>query len=634
MLKHTGKHSALTLAWTAPLALLATLHTQGVLAADAPAMPGMPAGIPGGMPPGGMPPGGPAGPEGFAAGAGGMVMPSAHGTAAVYVKNGVRVNANEYSKNEVTMSTAKGAAGATGSRAEGMLLTSMDYAANGLVLNGGAYQFGGAKDYYTVYTNLANDYIGSSVAAGSNKPGQTQLGRYNSVLLFGLNTQIPAGTPNGSSGVDVAGAGTLNIDNVYLQVDGAQRYVTATYDTSKLIVNDSYFVSTGNANKLTNAINGPFSNPALFISGVARNNFSVNASDTYYFNSTVITEGWAALSTDASQGDGLDLYAYNTHAKALNGGYGTYADFGCRVWLYGSRLESPEVGMIIAKSGKITVQDGASAEASITRYNKGKSTKAGSVVTGGRNALMIHAPDMVGGGITQVDYGYFSARNSTLETSKKLVTKFDYSTYGAAAKQYVDFISGDVILVKSTSASIDLDNVKLNAYNGVLVHTVLNSDGWSNFLAAGDNQRTGTDGSLIVKPISLNLSNMSTSGAILHDDFHRNMEIKLAATTLTGKIVQGTFESWKSFWSSLDVSEANWLKDKTWNGSNTLTVSLDSKTRWTVTGDSSMTTLSIANGATLSAPTGQRLVMTVNGVETAIAPGTYNGKIVITPKTI
>ncbi len=622
------------LSYTLSLSLLAGAALQVQLAqADAVTAPTMIAQAPNGPgtpPAGGPPPGGGMGEPGFAAGAGGMMMPSAHDTAGIYISGGARVPAKEYTAKEVAVSVAKGAKGVTGTQADGVLLASTDYNATGLVVADGKYQFGGSNGYYTVFTDLSKDYIGTSLSSGPDK-----LGTFNSVLLFTLKNQVPADAKTGSSGVDVSSSGIINIDKVYMQVDGGQRYVDSTYNTAKTIVNDSYFVSTGNADKLSNAIKGPFSNPALFISGVARNNFSINASKTYYFNSTLITEGWAALSTDASQDDGLDVYAYNTKAKALNGGYGTYADFGCRVWLYGATLESAEVGAIIAKSGKITVLDAVSADASITQYNKGASTKAGSTIVAGRNALMMHAPDMMKEGLKAADYGYFTAKNSTLSTTRKLTTKFDYSTYGAEAQKYVDFISGDIILIKSTSANIELDNDTLDSYNGVLVHTVLNSDSMSNFLAAGDNKKTMSDGSAAVKSISLRMSNMSTKGDLLHDDYHRNMEINLSSVTLEGKIRQGTYKTWNAMWTAKGVAKANWLPNNdTWSGTNVLMVTLDGKTKWTVTDASNMSTLTIAKGATLAAPKGYQLTMTVNGVTSKIEPGTYNGDIVIAPKKL
>jgi hypothetical protein len=91
---------------------------------------------------------------------------------------------------------------------------------------------------------------------------------------------------------------------IYIE-DGAE-----TGGTSKLIVNDSSVTQTG-SNTFTSKMTEPFSNNALLISALVQ-----------------------------------------------HGGYGTYADFDCSVWLYGSTLESPEVGAIIAKSGHITIADG------------------------------------------------------------------------------------------------------------------------------------------------------------------------------------------------------------------------------------------------------------------------------------
>lgn len=64
-------------------------------------------------------------------------------------------------------------------------------------------------------------------------------------------------------------------------------------------------VSTGNAAGKTSKISVPFSNEALLISGSARANFSIGATKIYYYNLTVIADGWAALSTDSASGSGL-----------------------------------------------------------------------------------------------------------------------------------------------------------------------------------------------------------------------------------------------------------------------------------------------------------------------------------------
>lgn len=62
---------------------------------------------------------------------------------------------------------------------------------------------------------------------------------------------------------------------------------------------------------------------------------------------------------------------------------------------------------------------------------------------------------------------------------------------------------------------------------------------------------------------------------------------------------------------------------------NGVIVSLDEKSVWTLTGTSYLTALHLAPGAVLAAPAGKTLTMTVDGVPTAITPGAYTGKIVL-----
>ena len=63
---------------------------------------------------------------------------------------------------------------------------------------------------------------------------------------------------------------------------------------------------------------------------------------------------------------------------------------------------------------------------------------------------------------------------------------------------------------------------------------------------------------------------------------------------------------------------------------NGVVITLDESSAWTVTGTSYVTALNIAEGASVTAPEGKTLTMTVDGVETAVAPGSYAGKIVLT----
>jgi hypothetical protein len=61
-----------------------------------------------------------------------------------------------------------------------------------------------------------------------------------------------------------------------------------------------------------------------------------------------------------------------------------------------------------------------------------------------------------------------------------------------------------------------------------------------------------------------------------------------------------------------------------------VTVSLDEKSTWTVDKTSYLTGLTIADGASLKAPEGNSLTMTVNGTARPVKAGTFKGKIVLT----
>lgn len=580
---------------------------QGEMPPGAPPMP--PGGFPDGMPP----------PPPF------NLDP--HENAAVYIVEGEQLESKEIKDGSIKISIADGASGINSESADGFLMTSSSYNATGIVVKKGAYKIGGKKDFYTVIPNFENDYVGTTVADKFNPDSEYN---YNSVLLFGLDSQVPEDATTGSSGIDAANDGEiLYIDNAYLQVDGAQRYVSSTFGDATTVVNASYLVSTGNANGYTNEIPLPFSNEALLISGSARTNFTISTSHTYFNNSIVVAEGWASLSTDAASGDGLDLYAYNTKAYALNGGYATYADFTCRVWSFGSYLEASEVGGILSKSGEIYIMDGGSAPKEVLAFNTGATTTDGSHVKAGRNALMIHAPDMMGEGLSQVDHGTVKVVNSTLETTNELKSSFDYTTYGKDAVAYLNYIKGDVILVKSTSANVTLDGATLKSSNGVLFHTVLNSDKFGNFLKEGDNKATDKDGNELVKPIRLNLKNMSTSGDILHDDYHRDMELHLVDTQLKGKIDLGSFDRWKKLWEEKGITKGKWMADDSWQGKNELLVRLDEKSSWEVTETCLISQLIIADGASITAPNGKKLKLLIDRKEVPLKAGNYEGEVLL-----
>lgn len=511
-------------------------------------------------------------------------MGGAPSKAAIFIENGAVNAEKEYEAGKYKSNIKSDAKGIT---IKDLNITSGDYTFNGIVVSG--------ADTVVTLDNV-------KMKLGVTKEAEANAG--------------------GGAAVNTSDGATTYIRNSDLVVDGAQRYVTNTGGTSKLIVNDSSVTQTG-SNQYTTKQTEPFSNNALLISGIARANMSVGASKTYYFNSTVTTEGWASLSTDAaSRPDGLDLYAYNSKAVAQNGGYGTYADFDCRVWLYGSNLESAEIGAIISKSGKITVADGASAPADVTKYNTGKTTAAGSVVTGGRNAVMIHAPDMMGQGKAAADCGTLDVINSSLATNRNLKSTRDYAKHiSKAVDAYINYTMGAALLVKSTSANINFDKAKFDSFSGVNVMTVLNSDSMGNYLKEGD-----ADDSNQVKPIAISMKNMDIKGDVKHMDYQRIMTLSLENTTMKGAVVSGTMEDWNNLWTEFDKKDCNWVVDTSWNTYYGVRLTVKKGATWDVTAKSTLSSLTLENGGTIKGK------VQVDGKDVTPAAGkTYTGKIVVMP---
>jgi hypothetical protein len=568
------------------LAMIFTYVYAQSPAGSAPERQGAPGGAPSGM---GSGSGGPGGPGGMPAGGrsggerGGPPggMGGAPSKAAIFIDNGAENASKEYAAGQYKANIKSDANGIT---VQNLDITSGDYTFNGIVASG-------AKSKVTL--DKCKMRLGVTKEAAANE--------------------------SGGAAASVSSNATMYINNSDFQVDGAQRYVTNTGDDSNLIVNDSIVTQTG-SNQFTTKMTEPFSNPALLISGIARANMSTGSSHTYYFNSTVTTEGWASLSTDASGGDGLDLYAYNTKAIAQHGGYGTYADFSCRVWLYGSALTSAEVGGIISKDGKITVADGASVPADVIKYNLGKTTTAGSVVTGGRNAIMIHAPDMGGQGLASADCGFLDVINSTLATTRNLKSTRDYAAkYGAAIGAYVDYISGTDLLIKSTSANINLKNARFDSYSGVIIMTVLNSDSMGNFLKEGDGAK--------VKPIAISMTDTNVKGDIKHMDYQRIMTLSLdSGTALKGAVVSGTVEDWNKLWTAFKKEDCKWVQNDSWNTYYGVQMTVKKGATWEVSGPSSLSSLTVENGGTVKGK------VQVDGKDVAPSAGkTYTGKIVVKP---
>ena len=487
-----------------------------------------------------------------------------------------------------------------------------------------------------------------------------------SVWVEGDSLDTESGN-RGPTQVSVSGGAALLVDNAFIYSEGLEGLAIANNGTSgvgsTMVVKDSLLMTRGYVPAYAGCSEN-LPNDPLLVTGADRTNLSGGESVTYYYDSVVTVDGWASLSTDAASGGGVDLVAVNTFASALLGGYGTYADGNCRDFFYGSVLEGAEIGVIIAGTGEVWLYDGDDgleggagcgvglnhdidpyAFADVDAANVG-----GSVIAGGRTALMMH----VAGTYTQDSNGVFCAKDSAIITDEALLSdentaySVNASWYGRELspniEKYIEYVSGDAILLKSVNAVINLDNVTMDAYSGVLIHSVLNNDTSTPATPAG----TNPVGSSVV------MKNMDVTGDILDEDYERVMYITLDNTTLDGAIVSGTCESWNEYWLA-----AGYVEDYTIGlASNTfgseapldafahnITVNGDGSCEVTEYGDDQGTSLWLTNGSVWNVAGASNLteltvdagsvingVVTVDGEAVDVTDGGFwTGDIVVMP---
>ena len=432
--------------------------------------------------------------------------------------------------------------------------------------------------------------------------------------------------------------GTLIIDNcTFINAGKGGRngnYTVECKNTGVLVVINSDIIQTGLTGDpagYTMDIADPPSNAALTISGYARANMSYGKGQTYYYGSYVETEGWAAMSTDSAQ-TGFAFYSYDSVGMGLKGGYATYADTSCVDWFYATDLIAAEIGAIISNNGEIHMDNGSAATPEALaylpadyevseRYGDGRSS-----LQAGRNAVQIHSPDMGGGGARGDYHGVLDLIDTDIAVTEELAaqaTLIDWNEYNVALGEYVDFVSGADILIKSTGAYITLDNCTAESYTNTLLLTAPNSDSMSRY-AKVENDMTG-------KGTEMTIKNSDITGDVVHYDFQRNCVVTLENATWSGAYNAYDKAQWDALWSEECKADSAcyWIlnTEKYHDGTGTTaTMNVGAGSVWNVTGESRIDGLTVEAGGVVNG------IVTVDGAVVDItAGGTWVGEIVVAP---
>lgn len=357
---------------------------------------------------------------------------------------------------------------------------------------------------------------------------------------------------------------------------------------------------------------------------VRATNLIGRSSKATYLNSTVFSETWGALSVEG--GSGLKLTVVDSHVGNTGEyGYGTYAIGDAVVRVLGSRFDVGSYATIIAGPAAV-VHYGASTRAAVAALN------------------------------TELDLGLSAAELKALPVRNTVVNSghFGYMFFGAGT---LNLDGGTVInseratfLNKGQQTAISVDGAggtRLNPRDGIILQ-MIELDDPGPVRVDGKMLNTGVyteptgdpakDSTFDVTAAHTADGAATFTSIKLKGDFYngmrkgKNMVLTFEDSTVEGVI---TASRTKHCVSTIDASTFYELGIVTNTAqaavNNGVVVRLNSGSAWTVTGTSYLTSLTLAADATVKAPRGRTVTLTVDGTQTALTPGTtYTGALTVT----
>jgi hypothetical protein len=341
---------------------------------------------------------------------------------------------------------------------------------------------------YTAAVTAGRSKINATAAKGLTI--QSGIDQLNAVYVHGtsrftLSDSRIEVSGKGTSDFDGIAAGvlakddaTLELRNVRITTNGVVSSAVTATDRTTLKVYRSTLIANGGpvpSGYVRRIGPGMMEPPTpLGIVGTARTTLAMGSAKAYYYDSTIMADGWGALSTDAARGAYLE--ANRCDIRVTRSGYGTYADNGATVVINDSKLHVASFGGIIGGQANLALNNT-------------------ETVSGG-NAVMIH-----------------SVMGSPKELAVLSIKGGRIDTTNAA------------IVVKSANADITLDGVQMRSKNGDLLLGVVNDDGFATKVKGQP-----------VAGIQALVKNTKLEGNFLQLDTERHMTLKFVGTQLKGRI--------------------------------------------------------------------------------------------------
>lgn len=443
------------------------------------------------------------------------------------------------------------------------------------------------------------------------------------------------------------------IENAEIKTEGVVRTAVFVASSGKVLVKDST-ITTKSGNMAADfpdyipTVDTAAMKSVPWMLGLTGNNRATNLLGTgaaTYYNSTIQAENWGVLSTD--ENSGVALAAVNSTVEITgDAGYGSYAIGDTQVEFLGTIINVPTYALICANGASGGTFASSSAENLKDVYGLDgiEVEEKATVVNSDKFGVMYHSG--AGGGVTYVTDGtVFNTKltsflvkgcgtsivvdNATLNAENGVILQvmdnddagIDVSTMGTT-KDYTQPVGNAVAredrdLTKATAGS----DVFASFANMTIEGNIFNSSGYTDDAEAQGDNSLIAGSATSAKNLSVTMKDVTYKGVISaseskHVDADGNPVTTIEAPEKDPAGGYTTGEYW------LIGLLSNEAKAAVNNG---VIVSLE-KTTWDVTGDSYLTSLTIGEGVTINGK------LTVDGVETTVAPGTYTGAIVVSAK--
>ena len=439
----------------------------------------------------------------------------------------------------------------------------------------------------------------------------------------------------GSNDMGGFGAAVYVTDNAVAELNhfrvitrGPGRGTLFTRFAADVTVNDSTFYAVSDPNLQT--MQG--CPPGLFLEGKVRATNAVGASVVTYNHSVVISQGWGALSTDSDDlytdwSTPTELHINDSYIAVLTSGYGAYSDGGARDYFTGSVIDVPDYAAVETGGGIVSYTD--------------------CVINSGEYGVMTHSGNSVG----EIEF-----INTELHVGEAGVMLRDTANHVLFDNATIAF-DGTYTIDPALAAACGVDLADVDAQFGTVsgvdpdyVHTIFRGDGSRCIVKLIHNSDGGSGTERTGAAPTVDIRNSVMSGDILNtaaqmgDEYTatsgpagRSLVVRLDGSAVTGAVSLGS-DSWlvTHFASGDTASQEIGYADATVLGPYHdegcgLSLTLANGSTWTVTEDCYLTVLTLDASSAIVGPAGGAVTLTVDGVVTPIAAGTYEGELVLSP---